>query len=294
MKILITGAKGQLGSELQKNIRNMTSEIGSISNQYSDATVIAVDVDKLDITNKGSVMDFVLDQNPDIIINCAAYTNVDACEENIDTAYKINSLGALNLAQASSEVCAEFIHVSTDYVFNGTKSDGKPYREWDRTDPQSIYGKSKLLGEELVLQNCSSAHIVRTSWLYGYEGNNFVKTILNLARNNDQIKVVNDQVGNPTNANDVAHHILKLPFSNNYGVSHCTNQGICSWYDFAKMFVELAGIDCKVTPCTTEELSRPAKRPAFSALDNMVLRNTVGDEMRSWEDAIRCYMRNIK
>ena len=294
MRILITGASGQLGNELQKVIKNKTSEIGTISNIYDNAEVIAVDVDKLDITDKGAVLSFVHSQEPDIIINCAAYTNVDACEQNVDIAYKINAGGSLNLAQAASEVHAEFIHVSTDYVFNGFKTDGISYREWDKTDPQSIYGKSKLMSEDLVLQNCNSSYVVRTSWLYGYEGNNFVKTILNLAKNNEQIKVVNDQMGNPTSASDVAHHLLKLPFSKNYGIYHCTNQEICSWFDFAKLFVELSGIKCQVIPCTTEEFPRPAKRPAFSALDNMGLRNTVGDEMRTWQEAIKSYMGNTK
>lgn len=293
MKVLITGSNGQLGNELQKIIKAGKSEIGTIPKIYEDAKVVAVDVDRLDITDKSATLKFITDEKPDIIINCAAYTNVDACEENFDVAYKINALGSLNLAQAAAEICAEFVHVSTDYVFSGDKTDGVPYREWDKTDPQSIYGKSKLLGEELILTNYLFSYVVRTSWLYGYEGGNFVKTILKLASEKDEIKVVNDQVGNPTNANDLAHHILKLPFSDNYGVYHCTNNGICSWYDFAKEFVKLAGIDCKVTPCTTEEFPRPAKRPAYSALDNMALRNTVGDEMRSWQDAIGSYMKNL-
>lgn len=294
MKILITGANGQLGNELQTIIKNGKSEIGSISKDYVNAEIIAVDVDKLDITKRNDVFDFVTSENPDIIINCAAYTNVDACEENIDTAFKINALGAMYLAQAASEVCAEYVHVSTDYVFSGTKDDGVDYREWDLTAPQSVYGKSKLMGEQMVLSACASAYVVRTSWLYGYVGGNFVKTILKLAKNNPEIKVVNDQVGNPTNANDVAHHILKLPYSSNYGIYHCTNKDVCSWYDFAKEFVSLAGIECKVNPCTTEEFPRPAKRPAFSALDNMMLRNTVGDEMRPWKEAIKSYIENLE
>ena len=170
----------------------------------------------------------------------------------------------------------------------------KPLTEYDLTAPYSVYGKTKLLGENYVREFCSKYYIVRTAWLYGYVGHNFVYTMRRLGKEKDSINVVNDQIGNPTHANDLAYHILKLIETDEYGVYHCTGKGECSWYDFAKMIIELSGEKCTVNPCTSEEYKTPAKRPEYSSLDNMMLRNTVGDEMRNWQDAIKSFIENLK
>ena len=292
MNILITGCNGQLGNELAKNLNNGFTELGPIPEELRGAQVVCVDVQEMDITNYNTVVDLVEELNLDVIINCAAYTNVNGCETDSDTAFRVNALGARNLAMAAERFGAKLIHVSTDYVFAG---DGTvPYTEWDLCNPQSVYGKTKYLGEEYVRDFCSRYFIVRTSWLYGYVGNNFVKTMLKLAREKGGAKVVNDQRGNPTNAADLAHHLLKLAVTEQYGIYHCTGTGECSWFDFASKIVEYAGIPATITPCTTEEFPTPAKRPAYSSLDNRMLRNTVGDEMRDWQDALKCYIEHLE
>lgn len=292
MKILITGANGQLGNELQSIISKGKSEIGSIPNQYKDCVIIATDVDELDITNTSEVLNFVKENKPDIIFNCAAMTNVDGCETAFETAFKINAIGVRNLGLAAESINAKFVHVSTDYVFAGDGT--RPYVEWDLTNPQSIYGKSKRLGEEYALNFCKKTFVVRTSWLYGYVGKNFVKTMRNLGRTKDEIKVVNDQRGNPTNANDLAHHLLKLGVTEEYGIYHCTGEGECTWYDFATKIMEYSNLSCKVNPCTSDEFPSPTKRPAFSSLDNLALKCTVGNEMRNWEEALKEYISKVE
>ena len=221
-------------------------------------------------------------------------TNVDGCETNQDMAYVLNSLAPQQLALYADMHDCKLVQVSTDYVFAGNGS--VPYKEWDVCLPQSIYGKSKHLGERYALQH-NKTFVVRTAWLYGYNGHNFIKTIVRAAKAGKALKVVNDQLGNPTSANDLAYHILKLAVTDNYGIYHCTNNGTCSWYDFACEFLKLAGIDNIPTPCTTEEFyagkdPKPADRPAYSSLDNMALRNTVGDDMRTWQEALAQYMKN--
>lgn len=290
MKIVITGSKGQLGNELISILRSGRSEIGQIDEIYNGCKIVPVDVDELDITCSSGVKDFLDDLKPDIVINCAAMTNVDACETEFETAIKVNAIGARNLAVCCENIGAKLIHISTDYVFTGDSS--QPYCEFDICEPKSVYGKTKLLGEKYVSQQCRRHFIVRTSWLYGYVGNNFVKTMINLGSQKDEIKVVNDQRGNPTNANDLAHHILKIALTDEYGIYHCTGTGECSWYDFACKIMEYSNLSCKVNPCTTDEFPRPAKRPSFSSLNNLMLKCTVGDEMRDWEVALKEYIKN--
>lgn len=278
MKLLITGANGQLGSELLRLAKQDALE----------QEAVGVDLPELDLTKLTAFRHCAAAHKPDIIINCAAYTNVDKCETDKDTAYAVNALGARNVAIVAAELGAKLIHISTDYVFDGQGNEAK--REWDIPAPKSAYGDTKLAGENYVRQFCKRSFIVRTAWLYGYTGSNFVKTILNAAKQGRPLRVVNDQIGNPTNAADLAKHLLELAETEEYGIYHCTNNGECSWYDFACEFLRRSGLQYEIEPCATDEFPRPAKRPAYSSLDNMMLRLTIGDKMRSWQDAIADYM----
>ena len=233
MKIIVTGCRGQLGTEIIKQLREGRSELGPIPEKLVSATVIPVDLPELDITNYKMVDDFIRRQRPDVIINCAAFTNVDGCEVNHDTAFKANAIGPRNLAQAATKTGARLVHVSTDYVFSGRENGGIPQDEATIPGPISAYGSTKLMGEKYVEQFCHRHFIVRTAWLYSYYGKNFVKTIVNAGKKFGKLEVVNDQCGNPTNAVDLAHEILQLCVTHEYGLYHCTGEGICSWYDFA-------------------------------------------------------------
>ena len=296
MKIIVTGCKGQLGTELLKQLQEGRSELGPIPEKLLNATVIPVDLPELDISNYKMVDEFVRRNRPDIIINCAAYTNVDGCEVHHDDAFKANALGPRNLAQAAEKTGARLVHVSTDYVFPGTSNGGIPLDECCVPAPISAYGQTKLLGEQYVQRFCRRHFIVRTAWLYGYFGKNFVKTMVRLGQTHDEITVVNDQLGNPTNAVDLAYHILKLAVSHDYGVYHCTGTGVCSWYDFAAAIMQEAGLSCRVLPCTSDEYAaahpESARRPAWSALENRMLRCTVGDTTRDWRDALKDFFAN--
>lgn len=292
MKVLITGAKGQLGKQITNILKNGQSEIGKLPKEYENVEIIGVDVDVLDITDINAVRSYLTDVKPEIIINCAAYTNVDACESNEDLAFKINALGPRNLAIISNEVNAKLVHVSTDYVFSGEGT--VPFKEYDETIPVSVYGKTKLAGEKFVREIADKYYIIRTAWLYGYEGNNFVYTIIKAGKEKGYLTVVDDQRGNPTNAEDLAHHMLKVAVTEEYGTYHCTGTGECSWYDFASKIIEFSNIECKVDPVTSNDYVRAAKRPSYSSLDNMMLRVTVGDEMRNWEDALKVFLNNKK
>ncbi len=297
MKLLITGANGQLGSEICKCIQKGETELGVLNEEYSNCTLLKTDIDTLDITDIEQVVNYTKQNKPDVIISCGAYTNVDGCEKNFDDAFKVNAIGARNLAMAAQDVSAKLIHVSTDYVFSG-KTAALPVSECELPAPQSAYGKTKLLGEKYAQQFCEKTFIVRTAWLYGYVGNNFVKTMLRVGAEKGALTVVDDQLGNPTNAADLAHHILKLALTNHYGIYHCTGNGVCSWYDFASEIIKLSGIKAKVMPCSTEQYMQnnpnAASRPEYSALDNCMLRCTVGDEMRNWKDALVSYFENNK
>lgn len=275
MKVLITGANGQLGTELRRCFARGRTELGPLPEKLLHASVVETVVnvpgmETLDITDRHAVAAFVRRHAPDVIVSCAAYTNVDGCEAHSDDAFRVNALGARNLAMAAEEVGAKLVHVSTDYVFSGQGSE--PICECETPAPKSMYGKTKLLGEEYVRQFCTRWFIVRTAWLYGYVGKNFVKTMVNAGRKNPGLTVVSDQLGNPTNAADLAHHILKLCVTKEYGVYHCTGEGVCSWYEFTKEIVRLAGLEVSVAPCTSAEYkaAHPASadRPAWSALDN--------------------------
>ena len=292
MKILITGSNGMLATQVITDLERGYTELGEVPAALKGAQLLLADVDTLDITDKAAVESFMEENRPDVVINCAAYTNVDGCESNQDTAFMVNAIGSRNLAMGCENIGAKLVHVSTDYVFRGDEP--TPRREYDMPWPISAYGKTKFAGEEFVRQYCKKSFIVRTAWLYGYNGKNFVKTMVWLAKEKGGAKVVNDQHGNPTNAADLSHHLLKIAASEEYGTYHCTGNGECTWYEFAAEIARLAGYEGVMSPCTSEEFPTPTKRPAYSSLDNMMLRVTVGDEMRHWKDALRAYFDNQK
>ncbi|SKC35062.1 dTDP-4-dehydrorhamnose reductase [[Eubacterium] yurii] len=275
MKYLITGANGQLGRELQKQLNK------------GDYKLFLYDIDSLDITDYEQVEKIVSNIRPEVIFNCAAHTNVDGCENDVENAYKINAIGAQNLAIISEEIGSKFVHFSTDYVFSG--EDEIPRIESDFTAPKTIYGKSKLHGEELVKQFCSKYFIIRTAWLYG-DGNNFVRTMLKLSKQNDKLTVVGDQFGSPTYTKDLAKAAIDLSSTKYYGLYHGTCQGSCSWYDFACKIFEIMNIDIKVEKVTSEQFVRPAKRPTYSVIDNFMLRLRGLDTFRYWEDSLKDYL----
>ena len=277
MKILITGANGQLGRELTNQYREKKG-IDLVLTGRSD----------LDISDVKEVYSFVNENKPDVIINCAALTAVDECETEIDMAYKINTIGPKNLAAAANEIGAEIVQVSTDYVFAGNVD--KSLTEFDCVNPQTVYGKTKSFGEILVKNHNPKHYIVRTAWLYG-DGNNFVKTMINLSKTNTTLKVVNDQKGTPTSTAELAKVIIKLVEDKNYGLFHCTCKGECTWYEFTKEIFRLKGITTEVLPCTTDEFPRPARRPEYSVLRNYMLELTCGDITKTWQDAIKEYLK---
>lgn len=255
MRILVVGAAGQLGHDLLKTLS-------------PGHEVTGVDIGEIDITDAASTGDVVGGSNPELVINSAAYTNVDGCETETELAWAVNATGAGNLARACAEAGAPLIHVSTDYVFDGSK--GEPYLEDDPTSPLGEYGRSKLAGEEAVREALADHLIVRTAWLFGAGGNNFVKTMLRLGRERDELKVVNDQTGSPTYALHLAGAIRQLAETrlDRPGIYHMTNSGHCTWFDFASEIFTLAGIDVELKPTTTAEFRSPAPRPAFSVLAN--------------------------
>lgn len=283
MKILVTGCNGQLGREIIKQLENNKIKDESIE-------VLKCDKETLDISNFDEVNTYILENKPEVIINCAAFTNVDLSEEKEDLAYKINALGAKNLAIASEKVKSKLVYISTDYVFKGDKK--TPYKEDDAINPTSVYGKSKFLGEQYTKAFCSRYFIIRTAWLYG-DGNNFVKTMLKLSDTKKEINVVDDQVGSPTSTKDLAICVLNLINSEYYGTYHGTNNGVCSWYDFAKKIFEIKNIDIKVNPITSDEFESKVNRPSYSVLDNFMLNLIDLDNFRDWEEALEEYLRLI-
>lgn len=296
MKVLITGCKGQLGTEIMKQLRLGKSEIGPIPEVMQGAEVVAVDLPEVDISKLQGTLAYMEEIKPDVVINCAAYTNVDGCETNHDVAFQANALGPRNLAMACERIGAKLIHVSTDYVFSGRANGGIALDEAELPNPISAYGSTKLQGENYVKQFCSRAFIVRTAWLYSYYGKNFVKTMVNAGKKFGKLMVVNDQLGNPTNAVDLAHVLLQLAATEEYGTYHCTGEGICSWYDFTVEIIANAGIEAEVAPCTSAEYKAKnpasADRPAWSALDNRMLRCTIGNMVRPWQDALKVFFEN--
>ncbi len=278
-KILVTGCNGQLGRA-----------VNVLMGVNTDIEIINTDVADLDITRVDNVLDTVRSIKPDAIINCAAYTAVDASESDLDLAYRINAIGPRNLSIAATDIGARLMHISTDYVFDGKAT--KPYREFDEVNPQGAYGKTKLEGERFVAQFAERFYIIRTAWLYG-DGKNFVKTMLKLSEDRDSVSVVSDQFGTPTSAAELAKAIDFLLFTDNYGLFHGTCEGSCCWADFTEEIYRIKGIHTRVNRITTDEYPTPAKRPAYSVLDNYMLRLTSDYEFADWHDAIREYLEQV-
>lgn len=278
-KIIITGCNGQLGREINK----FYADKGGIE-------FINTDVEDLDITNIEEVMELCRANNPYAIINCAAYTAVDDCETHQDEAFKSNTLGPRNLAIAAMETGAKIVQISTDYVFDGTKE--TPYVEYDAVNPQSVYGITKNRAEEMVKHFCHRYFILRTAWLYG-DGKNFVKTMLKLAENRDEVTVVGDQYGTPTSTLELVKAIDSLLFTENYGTYHATCEGSTDWASFAEEIFKLAGKNVKVNRTTTEEYGAPANRPRHSVLENYMLKMVNGYTFSDWHKALEVYMKDI-
>ena len=276
-KILITGSNGQLGKGLNEFYKDVP-----------DISIINTDIDKLDITSEQEVEEFIKRIRPDIIINCAAHTAVDACETDQKRAYNINALGPKNLSIAANIVDAVLVHISSDYVFDGLKD--KPYIEGDLYAPQSVYGKTKLEGEKFVQEIAKKYFVVRTAWLYG-EGKNFINTMLKLSDTRKKIRVVSDQWGTPTSVDEVVKVIDLLCKSDKYGIYHATCEGSCSWYEFAKTIFEEIGKDIEIIPVTTEEYGAVAPRPKYSILENRKLKVLFQYEMAEWKQALRIYLK---
>lgn len=297
MRLLVTGSKGQLGNELRRCLETMRAEIGPVPEAYAGAQADFVDYGDLDIADPHAVHAWFEERGPyDVVVNGAAATNVDGCERDEAAALRVNAFGAENLARECEGCGAKLVHVSTDYVFPGDEP--SPRSEGDPVRPISAYGRTKWAGEVLVRAACSRAFVVRTAWLYGYVGRNFVKTMLRLARENGKISVVADQVGNPTSANDLAYEILRIALTEGYGTYHCTNEGTCSWFDLAAAAVDLAGVPCEKEPLSSaeykERFPQSADRPRYSSLRNARLEETVGNEMRPWREALAAYMENLE
>lgn len=278
-KIIVTGCNGQLGRAVNKYYAN--------DNKYE---FVNTDVGELDITSIDKVMEFAREIKPYAIINCAAHTAVDACETEGDKAYRINAIGPRNLSIAASETGAKMIHISTDYVFDGRGS--RPYTEFDPVGPQGMYGITKLAGENFVKEFADRYFIIRTAWLYG-DGKNFVKTMLRLSETNDKVRVVKDQVGSPTSADELAKAIAYLLPTENYGLFHGTCEGDCSWSEFAEEIFRLAGKSTVVEAITTEEYNAAAPRPAYSILENYMFKLTTDFMFADWHDAIEKYIGEI-
>ncbi|MDE6716922.1 MAG: dTDP-4-dehydrorhamnose reductase [Muribaculaceae bacterium] len=276
MKILVTGSHGQLGNCIRK-----------VFDKDKNLEVVYTDVEELDITDREEVDHFIRENKFDFIVNCAAYTAVDRAETDDLKAAAINTVAVGNLAQAASRNRVKVIHISTDYVFNGEGY--RPYEENDEPYPRSIYGRTKLEGEGILTSFCQDALIIRTAWLYSEFGANFVKTMLRLSNERDSINVVADQIGSPTYAGDLAeaiYHIIRhkkwLP-----GIYHFTNEGVASWFDFTKAIFEIAGKKTNVNPIPTSQYPTPAKRPLYSVLSKMKIKNTYGVNIPYWRDSLK-------
>ena len=280
MNVLILGCNGQLGRAMMRQVA------------AAGHAVVGRDLPEFDLCDLAAARRDTAAAKPDLIVNCTAFTAVDRCESEPDMAYAVNHEAARHAAVLAAELSARLVHFSTDYVFDGTGT--RPYVESDQPCPVSVYGKSKLAGEAAVAEACERHQTLRLAWLYGLDGPNFVKTILRLARTlpaqGKPLRVVSDQLGTPTCAEDVCRQTLALAERDEYGVFHCTSQGECTWFDFARRIVERFGLEAAVEPCSTSEFPRPAPRPAYSVLENRHLRDTGCDMMPRWEQAFDAFV----
>jgi dTDP-4-dehydrorhamnose reductase len=276
MKVMIIGSEGMLGHDL----------VDVLSPLHE---IVTTTIDTLDITDIDKTIKTVKKNNPDVLIHAAAITDVDGSESNPDLAYKVNAIGTRNVAVACKEVGASMVYISTDYVFDGTNT--TPYNEYDQTKPLGVYGKTKHTGETYVRDTLSKFYIVRTAWLYGYHGPNFVTTMLNLAKNTKDISVVDDQIGSPTYTVDLANAISTIINRSSYGIYHFTNTDHCSWFDFATEIFKQAGVEVNLKPVTTEEFPRPAPRPKYSVLNHYSWKMEGYPPIRNYKEALKDYMK---
>lgn len=282
-KILVTGSGGQLGKELEQ-----------LAVSFPSLEFIFLSREEFPIDNEEKAKEIFARHQPQFLINCAAYTAVDKAESEKETAFLINAHAVGELAKACRSNSTRFLHISTDYVFDGTAS--RPYREDDPTNPQSIYGASKLEGEKLALQHDPLVIVIRTSWVYSAFGKNFVKTMLRLFKEKETVSVVNDQFGSPTYAADLAETILKIISSGNWqpGIYHYSNNSVTTWFDFAQWIKKLSGSACQVNPIPTSSFPTPAKRPSFSVLDNTRIHRVYGIEGKNWQDSVAVCVSKLK
>ncbi|NGM82388.1 dTDP-4-dehydrorhamnose reductase [Paenibacillus sp. 7124] len=285
-KVLVTGAAGQLGRDAVLLLERQGYE------------VLACDRQEMDITDLDQCSEVIGEFGPEAIIHCAAHTAVDAAETDIDAAYLINAVGTRNVTVAAEKVGAKLVYISTDYVFDGQGS--QPYHEYDNTDPKSIYGKSKRAGEILVQTLSTKYFIVRTSWVYGKYGNNFVKTMLKFGQERPVLQVVDDQKGSPTFTVDLATFLLELIGTEKYGIYHASNTGVCTWYEFTQAIFaeaeEILGLKftAKLEPCTTEQFPRPAPRPRNSAMEHLSIRTNGFQDIRPWREGLKAFLKDIQ
>lgn len=275
MKVLLTGAKGMLARAIKNNVRD-------------DWDLCAVDIDELDIADRGAVQDTLRKLKPECIINCAAFTQVDACEAEKERAFSVNGEGLGYIAATAQEIGATLVHFSTDYIFNGARN--RPYKEDDPVSPINVYGASKWEGECKIRKHLDKHLIIRTQWLYGNGGNHFIKTILNLAKNKKILNIVDDQIGSPTWTEDIAKATLELIDREAQGTYHVVNSGHCSWYGFARKIVDEASLSVKLVPCSTDEYPCPAQRPAYSVLSTKKAQEELGYFFPPWELSLKQYM----
>jgi dTDP-4-dehydrorhamnose reductase len=281
MVVLVTGASGQLGQAIQ-----------FIAKYHSEIKFVFCSSSDLDISNKENCQTVFQNTKPDFCINAAAYTAVDKAESERNKAELINVLGSKNIAEACNNFDVKLIHISTDFVFDG--SNDKPYTETQITNPKGVYGQTKLDGEKAIQQVFSKYYIIRTSWVYSQFGNNFMKTMLRLASERTSLSVVNDQIGTTTNAVDLAEALVQIilfnnqqPTANNYGIYNFSNEGECSWYDFAKKIFEINNVSIDLSAITTEQFPTPAQRPKYSVLDKSKIKATFGITIKTWEESLK-------
>lgn len=279
MKIWVTGSNGQVGTAIQEVLNPLEAEL------------LNTDMEELDITEIDEVLSFAEINRPDVIINCAAITNVMVCEDNKELAYKVNALGARNLSIAARKIGAKLVQMSTDDVFDGVKNE--PYNEFDDANPNTIYGRSKLAGENYVKEFTEKHFIIRSNWIYG-KGRNFVNDLLERVKTQDTLSIASDQFGSPTWANDVAKLILELIQTNEYGTYHVTAKGVCSRYEFAKEILRLSGQHANVIPVPTKDAEISSVRPAYAVLDNFILRILQMNSLPDWKDSLEEFMKKVQ